>query len=30
MKSDDPKVPKEAKARRDGVTNPQNYNLKQF
>ena len=24
------KVPKQAKAKRDGVTNPQNYNFNQF
>ena len=29
LKSDDPKVPKQAKAKRDGVINPQNYNFKQ-
>ena len=30
LKSDDPKVPKPAEAKRDGVINPQNYNFKQF
>ena len=30
LKSDDPKIPKQAKAKRDGVINPQNYNLNQF
>ena len=30
LKSDDPKVPKQAEAKRDGVINPQNYNFKQF
>ena len=30
LKSDAPKVPKQAKAIRDGVINPQNYNLKNF
>ena len=30
MKSDAPKVPKLAKANRDGVINPQNYNFNQF
>ena len=30
LKSDDPKVPKQAKAKRDGVINPQNYNFNQF
>ena len=28
--SDDPKVPKQGKAKRDGVINPQNYNFKLF
>ena len=27
MNSDDPKVPNQAEAKRDGVTNPQNYNF---
>ena len=30
MESDAPKVPKQAKAIRDGVINPQNYNFNQF
>ena len=30
MKSDAPKVPKQAKVKRDGVLNPQNYNFSQF
>ena len=30
MESDAPKVPKQAKAKRDGVLNPQNYNFSQF
>ena len=30
LRSDDPKVPKQAGAKRDGVINPQNYNFKQF
>ena len=30
MKSYAPKVPKQAKAIRDGVINPQNYNFYQF
>ena len=30
LKSDDPKVPKQAEAKRDGVINQQNYNFKQF
>ena len=30
LKSDDPKVPKQAEAKRDGVINPQNYNFNQF
>ena len=30
IKSNAPKVPKEAKAKRDGVINPQNYNFYQF
>ena len=30
LKSSDPKVPKEAEAKRDGVINPQNDNFKQF
>ena len=30
LESDDPKVPKQAKAKRDGVINPQNYNWNQF
>ena len=30
LNSDDPKVPKEAEAKRDGVISPQNYNFKQF
>ena len=29
MTSDDPKVPKQAEAKRDGVTNLQNYNFDQ-
>ena len=28
--SDAPKVPNQAKAKRDGVINPQNYNFRQF
>ena len=27
---DDPKVPKQAETKRDGVINPKNYNFKQF
>ena len=30
LKSDDPKVPKPAEAKRGCVINPQNYNFKQF
>ena len=30
MKSDAPKVPKQAEAKRDGVINPQNYNFNRF
>ena len=30
LKSDVQTVPKQAKAKRDGVINPQNYNLNQF
>ena len=30
MKSDATKVPKQAKAKRDGLINPQNYNFNQF
>ena len=30
MKNDAPKVPKQAKAKRDGVINPRNYNFDQF
>ena len=30
LKCDSQKVPKQAKAKRDGVINPQNYNLNQF
>ena len=30
LQSDDPKVPKQAEAKRDGVINPQNYNFNQF
>ena len=30
FKSDGPKVPKQAEAKRDGVINPQNYNFNQF
>ena len=30
MKSDAPKVAKQAKAKRDGVMNPLNYNFNQF
>ena len=30
VKSNVSKVPKEAKAKRDGVINPQNYNFYQF
>ena len=30
MNSDANKVPKQAKAKRDGVINPKNYNLNQF
>ena len=30
LRSDDPKVPKQAEAKRDGVINPQNNNFKQF
>ena len=30
LKSDDPKVPKQAKAKRDGVINPQNYSFNQI
>ena len=30
LKSDDPKEPKQAEAKRDGVKNPQNYNFDQF
>ena len=30
LKNNVPKVPKQAKAKRDGVINPQNYNIYQF
>ena len=30
LKSDDPIVPKQVEAKRDGVINPQNYNFNQF
>ena len=30
LKSDDPKVSKQAEAKRDGVITPQNYNFSQF
>ena len=30
LKSDDPNVPKQAEAKRDGVINPQNYYFNQF
>ena len=30
LKNNVPKVPKEVNAKRDGVTNPQNYNFYQF
>ena len=30
FKSNDPKVPKQAEAKRDGVIKPQNYNFNQF
>ena len=30
LKSDDPKIPKQAKAKRDGVINQQNYNLSSY
>ena len=30
LKSDDPKVPKQAETKGDGVINPQNYNFDQF
>ena len=30
MNSDAPKVPNQAKAKRDGVINPKNYNFSQF
>ena len=30
LESDVPKVPKQAEAKRDGVINPQNYNLNQL
>ena len=30
LKSDDPKVPKQAEAKGDGVINEQNYNFDQF
>ena len=30
MKSDAPKVPNKAEAKRDGVINPQNYNFNHF
>ena len=30
MKSDAPKVPNQAKAKRDGVLNTENYNFNQF
>ena len=30
FKSDDPKVPLQAEAKRDGVINPQNYNFNRF
>ena len=30
LKSDDPKVPNQGEAKRNGVINPQNYNFKHF
>ena len=30
VENDDPKVPKQAEAKRDGVKKPQNYNFNQF
>ena len=30
LRNDAPKVPNQAKAKRDGVINPQNYNFSQF
>ena len=30
LKSDSPKVPKQAEAKRDGVIHPQNYNFNEF
>ena len=30
IKSNDQKVPKQARAKRDGVINPHNYNFNQF
>ena len=30
VENDCPKVPNQAKAKRDGVVNPQNYNFSQF
>ena len=30
LKSDDPKVPKQAETKRDGVINPQNNNFNKF
>ena len=30
LKSNNQNVPKQAEAKRDGVTNPQNYNFNQF
>ena len=30
VENDCPKVPNQAKAKRDGVINPQNYNFSQF
>ena len=30
LKNNVPKLPKEAKAKRDGIINPQNYNFYQF
>ena len=30
FKSDDPKVPKQSEAKRDGVINQQHFNFKQF
>ena len=30
LNSDDPQMPEQAKAKRDGVINPQSYNFNQF